>query len=111
MMYISNLIKEVHDMNRKKLIGRILIDCKAGCDYRAVLTAVGLSPRDLYADYVYKTEEFSPKVSEPDVPKPEAKSEEWKYICDYIYSNWRVWDASQQVIFDNLSESENYKNE
>lgn len=59
---------------------KIILDCKANCSYRDILTAVGLKPEQLYYDY-YNRPEHTKRVS---------KKQYWleKYSqCRYDYQN------------------------
>lgn len=56
---------------KKEDNGNIKIYCHSGCDYRNVLTAVGLTVQDLYA------EQYSSNVVQPNA---------WERIAEYEYS-------------------------
>ncbi len=94
---------------------QVLIDCKHNCDYKDILSSVGLEPKDLFFNKYPKRDECAVKrehIYTDEDGNPVAKKVIWKYHTDYCTSKgkrfspgdkqcmWFKYDSENNCFFE-----------
>lgn len=88
----------------------ILLDCKHGCDFKDILSNVGLQPKDLFFNKYPKRDECAVKrehIYTDEVGNPVAKKVIWKYHTDYCTSKGKRFSPGDKMCMWFKYDSEN----
>ena len=81
---------------------KIILDCKAGCDYREILAVVGLKPEQLYYDY-YNRSEHTKRVSKKQYWLEKYSQCRYDYqdisTGEYTHTKYRILDRDGRKQF------------
>ena len=81
---------------------KIILDCKAGCDYREILAVVGLKPEQLYYDY-YNRPEHTKRVSKKQYWLEKYSQCRYDYqdisTGEYTHTKYRILDRDGRKQF------------